>query len=95
MLIWTGPEIWLSPPQLTSFVVAGVPFSGLHDSLRRNLKLHHSPLESDDERSSSACKTPNLLAELDFADHFAESFVPEDDFVGRVLRVATSTDEED
>lgn len=75
MLIWTGAREPFRL-QLTSFVVAGIPFPGLYDALRRNFKVHHPSFEGHDKRPSSAGQTPNLLAELDFPDHSSDGFVP-------------------
>ena len=78
---------------LTPHILVGVPLAVPLYALPY-LENNHSPAECHRKPATATRESPDLLPEFELCDLFSESFVPEYDFIRRVPRVSTATDEE-
>ncbi len=78
---------------LTPRILVGVPLA-IPLYAFPYLESNHPPAECHRKPAAATRESSDLLPEFELCDLLSESFVPEYDFIGRVPRVSTATDEE-
>ena len=79
---------------LTPRVITGVPFAKPGEAAATDLEDNDSPSQCDSKPSSPTSKPSDPLPELEFGNFLYESLVPDNNFVGRIERTATTTQQE-
>jgi len=79
---------------LTSRVITGVPFAEPSEAGAIDLEDNSSPSQRDSKPSSPTSKPSDPLPELEFSNFLSESLVPDNNFVGRIERTPTTTQQE-